>query len=332
MPRSRSRSRSGSRSSRSRSSRPDKRGGSYSPAARARDPRDQENPRRIWVGGLSDRIVDEDLKETFEKFGKVVEVKIRSTTRDTFAFVEFDDHQAAKDAIEKVDQARVRGNRVKCNWASFKGNERSDKSSGGRHQIWVGRLNDQTTERTIRKHFDKYGDILSLQLRSTSKDVFCFIEYTDRRACEEAIEDMHERNFDGARIVVDYSKRGNNSGRRNQRRRSYSPRRRSYSPRRRSRSRERRRRNPPPEGKYKVEIENLPSEMTWMDLKNLTRKMNGGECITFARTYSASDGTPCGLLEFETKRSMEKLIKELDGKRINSHKVKMRVLNDDGRR
>merc|ERR1719436_143073 len=60
------------------------------------------------------------MMDAFDKFGKIVEVKIRSTARDTFAFVEFDKHSDAKEAIDTMDQAHVRGNKVKCNWASFK--------------------------------------------------------------------------------------------------------------------------------------------------------------------------------------------------------------------
>jgi len=62
-----------------------------------------------------------------------------------------------------------------------------------------------------------------------------------------------------------------------------------------------------------------------MDLKNLARKMRGGDEITFARTFE-QDRIPCGLLEFETRSAMESLIKDLDGKRINGHKVKITTI------
>jgi len=166
-----------------------------------------------------------------------------------------------------------------------------------------------------------------MQLRSTSRDVFCFVEYKNSRACEGAIREMNNREFDGSRIVVDWSNRnqkqmgGSRSHDRSRRRRSV-----SYD-RRRSRSRDRgdRRRQPrntPAQGKYKCELENLPPEMTWMDLKNLARKMRGGNEVTFARTYEER-GMPCGILEFESKAAMKDLMKHLDGKRINGHKVRI---------
>lgn len=272
------------------------------------------------------------MMDAFDKFGKIVEVKIRSTARDTFAFVEFDKHSDAKEAIDTMDQAHVRGNKVKCNWASFKAGDSSSSRRSGRYQIWIGRLHEDSSESRIRRRFEEFGDVLSMQLRSTSRDVFCFVEYKNSRACEDAIREMNNREFDGSRIVVDWSNRNQKQmgGRRS---RSYdrSRRRRSVSyDRRRSRSRDRgdRRRQPrntPAQGKYKCELENLPPEMTWMDLKNLARKMRGGNEVTFARTYEER-GMPCGILEFESKAAMKDLIKHLDGKRINGHKVRIATL------
>lgn len=321
------------------SSRSPVRRGSRSGSPRARAPRDnEENPCRIWVGGLNDRINEEDLKDVFLSYGGITEVRIRSTSRDTFAFVEFSEHAGAKKAIAEVDQTRVSGTLVKCNWASFKGGDSGSYKTGGRYQIWVGRLNDQTSERKIRDRMEEFGRVISMQLRSTSQDVFCFVEYEQRDACQKAIDAMHDKKFDGARIVVEWSRRNQDcdSGGRSRRSPSYRRRSRSRSRRRdrgrRSRSYEvhssrspRRDRRAPPQGKYKAEIENIPSEMTWQDLKSLARKMRGGEDVTFARTYR--EGDLClGLLEFETKRSMEKLIDALNGKRINGRKVKLRAL------
>jgi len=121
------RSRSASSRSRSNSRR-------RSPEKRDKDSRKSAEPRRIWVGGLDDRTNDSDMMDAFDKFGKVVEVKIRSTARDTFAFVEFDKHSDAKEAIDTMDQAHVRGNKVKCNWASFKAGDSSSSRRSGRYQ------------------------------------------------------------------------------------------------------------------------------------------------------------------------------------------------------
>jgi len=291
---------------------------------RPRTPRKGEGkPCRIWVGGLDDRTNDEDLEDAFSKQGKIVDLKIRSTARDTFAFVEFEKHADAKRAIAEMDQTRVRGNRVKCNWASFKSSPApASRRSSNRFQIWVGRLHEDTSESHIRRRFEEYGDIVSIQVRNRDRDRFCFIEYRDARACEDAIAEMHNRDFDGSNIIVDWSKRNQED----MGRRGRSPPRRRGRSRSRSRDRDRSgRRNTPAQGKCKCQLENLPPEMTWMDLKNLARKMRGGEEVTFARTFD-DRGVPCGMLEFETRDGMKELIRHLDGKRINGHKVRISTM------
>lgn len=41
-----------------------------------------------------------DIEEAFEKFGKIVEIKIRES-RDRYAFIEFETYEAAEEAFSK---------------------------------------------------------------------------------------------------------------------------------------------------------------------------------------------------------------------------------------
>jgi len=285
---------------------------------------------RIWVGGLDDETSEKELEDQFKKFGKIVDIKLRTNRSDIFAFIEFEENEHAQDAIERMDQSRLKcGNKVKVNWATHKTStpRKNNDVHGGRYQVWIGKLHDETAERTVRKRFEEFGDIVSMQLRRKENETFCFVEYKNKDTCERAIRDMHDRDFDGSRIIVDWSRRnqvamrGSRSGRGgNARRRS-----RSYeihSSRSRSPGR---RRGGPQKGKYKFELENLPKEMTWMDLKNLASKLRGGDDVTFARTFH-DDGIPCGLLEFASRESMNQVRKQIDGKRINGHKIKVTML------
>ena len=56
---------------------------------------DKEKPTRIWVGGLESRTTEQHLEDVFGEYGPVTEVRIRSTTRDVFAFVQFTQHSDA---------------------------------------------------------------------------------------------------------------------------------------------------------------------------------------------------------------------------------------------
>jgi RNA recognition motif-containing protein len=85
----------------------------------------------IYVGNLPYNVVEEDLREIFEEYGEVATVKIISdklTGRSKgFGFVEMDDDQEAKKAIEELNNAEISGRNIKVN----ESRPRSNDSHGG---------------------------------------------------------------------------------------------------------------------------------------------------------------------------------------------------------
>jgi len=88
------------------------------------------------VGGLEKRTTSQYLADTFSKFGKIHDVRIRSSAADCFAFVEFEERSAAEKAVSEMDQTFVRNHRVKVAWAEFKGKNRDGRrvQRGGRNR------------------------------------------------------------------------------------------------------------------------------------------------------------------------------------------------------
>merc|ERR1719240_2054945 len=87
---------------------------------------------KIWVGGLPNDTNEDEVAGFFEKAGKVVRVRLRFGTRDTFAFVEFESKSAARYAIEDYDQKGFHGKTVKVSnaFSSDKGDKGGDKGKG----------------------------------------------------------------------------------------------------------------------------------------------------------------------------------------------------------
>ncbi|MFH1811734.1 MAG: RNA-binding protein [Pseudomonadota bacterium] len=86
--------------------------------------------KKLYVGGLSWDTNDQGLRQAFEQFGTVSDAVVL-TDRDTgrsrgFGFVTFDDEDAAREAIEKLDGTALDGRNIKVNEAQDK-----PKRSGG---------------------------------------------------------------------------------------------------------------------------------------------------------------------------------------------------------
>lgn len=76
---------------------------------------------KIYVGNLSFRATDEDLRAAFEPYGEVVSARVindRETGRSRgFGFVEMLNNDQANDAIAHVNGTEIVGRAVRCNEA-----------------------------------------------------------------------------------------------------------------------------------------------------------------------------------------------------------------------
>ncbi len=75
----------------------------------------------IYIGNLSYRATEGDIRQAFEQFGEVASVQIikdRETGRSRgFAFVEMPNSEEAKQAIDQLDSSEIAGRPVKINEA-----------------------------------------------------------------------------------------------------------------------------------------------------------------------------------------------------------------------
>lgn len=89
----------------------------------------------IYVGNLSFRATEDEVREAFSRFGQVSKVSIitdRETGRSRgFAFVEMPSPDEAKAAIDGLNQQEVAGRRISCNEARPKENGGPRGGGGG---------------------------------------------------------------------------------------------------------------------------------------------------------------------------------------------------------
>lgn len=89
----------------------------------------------IYIGNLHYEITEEQLKQIFEEYGQIDEVKIikdRETGRSKgFGFVTIADDEQGERALEEMDGAEINGRSVKVNRAK----RREDNDRGPRNDF-----------------------------------------------------------------------------------------------------------------------------------------------------------------------------------------------------
>eukprot|EP01121_Diplochlamys_sp_Union-15-3_P021278 TRINITY_DN8580_c0_g1_i1.p1 TRINITY_DN8580_c0_g1~~TRINITY_DN8580_c0_g1_i1.p1 ORF type:complete len:300 (-),score=42.11 TRINITY_DN8580_c0_g1_i1:89-988(-) len=155
-------------------------------------------------------------------------------------------------------------------------------------RVFVGRLSHRTHQRDLEDLFAKHGKITNF----TMKQGFAFVEYEDSRDAEDAVKTLHNHNLDGAPIAVEFS----HGGRGSRDSRSSSGRRHS------SRSRY----SPPRNSDFRIQVEGLPYDAGWQDLKDHFRQT--GE-VCFTDVIRDRGGKTRGIVEFKYYEDMKEAVR-----------------------
>jgi len=92
----------------------------------------------IYVGNLAHTATEDDVRQAFEQFGAVSDVKIikdRETGRPRgFAFIEMKDGSEAANAIKELNLTQINGRSITVNEARPKADR--PRRGGGRGRRW----------------------------------------------------------------------------------------------------------------------------------------------------------------------------------------------------
>ncbi|KAG9401920.1 hypothetical protein AC1031_007624 [Aphanomyces cochlioides] len=202
---------------------------------------------KVFVGNLSDKVKESEIREKFEKFGKIVSISIKTPSRPpAFAFVEYEDVRDAEDAVREMNGTEMDGNqlRVEITKRGPRGEDgrrdddrdddrRSRRQHGTSYRITVSGLSSDTSWQDLKDFLREAGDVAHAEVdrRGNGTASFQTADQMDR-----AIQKLDDEELKGKRIRIreDF---GSSRGRsrtppRRRRRRSYS---RSRTPPRRSR-------------------------------------------------------------------------------------------------
>ncbi|KAM7159214.1 LOW QUALITY PROTEIN: heterogeneous nuclear ribonucleoprotein A3-like [Molossus nigricans] len=156
------------------------------------DPKEPEQLRKMFIGGLRFEITDDSLREHFEKWGMLTDCVVmrdpQTKPSQGFGFVIYS-------CVEAVDatmgaQPQVDGRVVEPKKAV----SREDSIKPGAHLtvkiIFVSGIKEDTEEYNLRDYFEKYSKIETIEVmedRQSGKKGFAFVTFDDHDTVDKIV-------------------------------------------------------------------------------------------------------------------------------------------------
>ena len=184
---------------------------------------------RLFVGGLSRDVEEDEIRSMFKKHGKVTDFALMRDDDGNlrgFGFITFQSKDMADAAIAALDGQKIKGRRIGVRDADAPRDakpKRAPRPQGAR--LYVGNLPFKATEDDLSSLFKDHCDSVHVQWatdRSGRKKAFAFVTIQPESKGEEVVGELNGIEFMGRNIKVDVSKpqnrdnkersSGNNSG------------------------------------------------------------------------------------------------------------------------
>eukprot|EP00997_Jenningsia_sp_PLL12_P009415 NODE_6377_length_514_cov_33.393548_g5602_i0.p1 GENE.NODE_6377_length_514_cov_33.393548_g5602_i0~~NODE_6377_length_514_cov_33.393548_g5602_i0.p1 ORF type:complete len:153 (+),score=40.44 NODE_6377_length_514_cov_33.393548_g5602_i0:54-512(+) len=127
----------------------------------------QMDKKSIWVGRIPKSVTEGEIHSWFEDFGHVNCVKLNIRELHNFAYVNMSSEYGALCAVQ-FKQHKLGGSEVDVRLKSY---YRPMKPNVGavEAKLFCGKIPKDVTEGTIRKHFERHGDVTNVQLKKKKK-------------------------------------------------------------------------------------------------------------------------------------------------------------------
>lgn len=168
-------------------------------------------PRAIFCGNFEYDARQSEIERLFDRYGRIHRVDMKTG----FAFVYMEDDRDADDAIRGLDRLEFgrQRRRLRVEWAKGEGpvkqREQGRSQTRPSKTLFVVNFDPiNTRSRDLERHFEKYGQLVRVQIRKN----FAFVQYDAIEEAIKAVEATDNSELDGRVITVEFAAREDGEG------------------------------------------------------------------------------------------------------------------------
>lgn len=136
---------------------------------------------KIFIGNLASDSTAKELRELFEKYGKVSECDVLKN----FGFVHMDNLSEAEEAIKNLHQRELNGWRMNVELSKGKAHSST--------KLHVSNLSEEVTSELLRAKFEQFGRVMECDIVRN----YAFVHMENLEDAMDAIEKLDNTAFKG---------------------------------------------------------------------------------------------------------------------------------------
>jgi len=162
----------------------------------------------VYVGNIPNDCREQDVESFFSGYGRIKQVMLKRG----FAFAVFEEQRDAEDAVKELSGKKLRGERVKLEFAKGekRGSDRERYEGGAGYRVRVDGLSSSTAWQDLKDYMKQAGDVLYCKAHHDRQGEG-MVEFQKKGDMEWAMDKLDNTELDGRRIRI--SMEGGSGGR-----------------------------------------------------------------------------------------------------------------------